>query len=84
MKAKNDLIASWRADPAAEVSVIVHVDGPAEQYASQIKGYDLTVDRIFRLTDTVAAKGSAGAVLSLLDEQWVSSVELDQEMHTAD
>jgi hypothetical protein len=82
MKASNDLIESWQADPAAAVSVIVHVDGPADQYASQVNDHGLTVDRVFRLTDTVAARGSAASVLSILDEPWVSKVELDQEIHT--
>jgi hypothetical protein len=80
MKTSKNLIESWRADPAAEASVIVHVDGPASKYASKVAAYGLKVDRIFELTDTLSASGTGRAMLGLLEEPWVNRIELDQEI----
>ena len=78
MKAKPGLVEAWRDHPESEVSVILHVDGSADQYVGAVEARGLNVVRTFRLTNTIAARGAAGRLLSLLDEPWVQMVELDQ------
>ena len=82
MKAGADLIEGWRAEPDADVSVIVHVDGPAEQYKEALADLEFTVARVFRLTNTIAGHGSARQVLALLDAAWVNKVEPDRRVTT--
>ncbi len=82
MKAGADLIEVWRAEPDAEVSVVVHVDGPAEQYREALAEFEFTVARVFRLTNTIAGHGLARQVLALLDATWVNKVEPDRRITT--
>ena len=80
MKASPDLIQLWQADPQAQVAVIVHVDGDPGKYVAAVEQRTLSVARTFRLTHTIAASGRACGVLELLDQSWVTKVELDQEI----
>jgi hypothetical protein len=82
VKASSDLVQVWRADPQAQVAVIVHVDGDPGQYVAAIEQRTLSVARTFRLTHTIAAYGPACGVLELLDQSWVTKVELDQKVTT--
>jgi hypothetical protein len=82
VKASEDLIEGWRAEPDVEVSVIVHVDGPAEQYKGALADLEFTVARVFRLTNTIAGHGRARQVLALLDVVWVNKVEPDRQITT--
>ncbi len=82
VKANADLIEVWRAAPQAEVAVIVHVDGPAEQRREDVVESGLAVERVFRLTNTIAARGLACHVLDLLESSWVRRIELDAQITT--
>lgn len=82
MKVSTDLIEAWRAEPESEVNVLVHVEGCPAEYGEAMSTYGLTVVRVFRLTSTVAARGMATQVLDLLDREWVTKVELDQQITT--
>jgi len=82
VKASPDLIQVWQASPQAQVAVIVHVDGDPGQYVAAIEQRRLAVARTFRLTHTIAASGLACGVLELLDQSWVTKVELDQKITT--
>ena len=82
VKASPDLVQAWRADPQAQVAVIVHVDGDPGQYVAAIEQRRLSVARTFSLTRTIAASGPACSVLELLDQSWVTKVELDQRITT--
>ena len=82
MKANPDLLRVLQKQSQAEVAVIVHVDGDPTQYVSSIGQFGLAVARAFRLTHTIAARGLAQDVLSLLEQPWVTKVELDQTITT--
>ena len=82
MKADTDLIEAWKANPQAEVAVIVHIDGAPEEYRTALTDLGMQVGRVFRLTRTVSAHGLARSVLDLLQEPWVQKVELDQKITT--
>jgi hypothetical protein len=82
LKAGADFIEALKADPQAEVAVIVHVEGSPEQYTAELTDLGLQVGRVFRLTKTVSARGSAHSVLGLLQVPWVQKVELDQTITT--
>lgn len=82
METDADLIKIWEANPEAEVSVIVHVDGSPEQYRVALTDLGMQVGRVFRLTSTLSARGLASSVLGLLQAPWVQRVELDQTITT--
>jgi hypothetical protein len=82
MKASPDLLRVLQGQLQAKVAVIVHVDGDSAQYATMLEQLGMSVVRIFRLTNTVAVRGLAQDVVSLLDQSWVSKVEPDQTMTT--
>ena len=82
MKASVALVKTWRADPQAKVSVIVHTEGVAEQHGETVARLGMTVGRVFRLTNTIAARGLACQVLDLLEQPWVRKIELDQQITT--
>ena len=82
MKASPDLLGVLHGPSQAEVAVIVHVDGDPTQYVTAIGQLGLSVARAFRLTQTIAARGVARDVLSLLEQPWVTKVEPDQIITT--
>jgi hypothetical protein len=82
MKASPDLLRVLQRQSQTEMAVIVHVDGDPAQYVTAIAQLGLSVVRAFRLTHTIAARGLAQDVLSLLDQSWVTKVEPDQTITT--
>ena len=82
MKASAALVQAWQADPQTQVSVIVHTEGFAEQYGETMADLGMTVGRVFRLTNTIAARGLAFQILDLLEQPWVRKIELDQQITT--
>jgi hypothetical protein len=82
MKASSDLLRALREQLQAQVAVIVHVDGDPTQYGAALEQLGMSVVRTFRLTNTVATRGLARDVLALLDQPWVTRVELDQTITT--
>jgi len=82
MKASSELLRTLREQSQAQVAVIVHVDGDPAQYGAALEQLGMSVIRTFRLTNTVAARGLARDVLALLDQPWITRVELDQTITT--
>ena len=82
MKATAEFLDAWKDDPEAQISVIVHVSDPPGQYVDALTAHGVSVVRVFRLTSTVAASGSARCVLGLLEEPWVDKIEPDQRITT--
>ena len=82
MKIAADLLGACESDPEAQLSVIVHVSGPPAQYVDALTAHGVSVERVFRLTSTVAARGPARRVLDLLEEPWVDKIEHDQQITT--
>lgn len=82
MKMKAEFEAKLRATPSAQVAVIVTTDGSPGEFTSRAEAMGLQVHRQFRLRRMLALRGPANAVLALLDEPWVLSVEEDQPVTT--
>ena len=82
MKTSPDLLRVLQEQLQAEAAVIVHVDGDPAQYVAAVEQLGLSVKRTFRLTRTIAVRGLAQDVLSLLEQSWVTKVELDQTITT--
>ena len=80
MKVSPELKEVLQRDPQAEIAVIVHVDDDPTQYVSALEAVGLSVTRAFRLTNTLAVRGSAGRISNLAEESWVTKVEVDQRM----
>ncbi len=84
MKASPSLIEVWRQSPEEWVAVVVHVRGEPGMHVQTMEGLGMSVTRTFRLTSTMAVRGTARSVLSLLDQGWVEKVELDQTIKAKD
>ncbi len=82
MKIKAELEAKLRADPSAQVAVIVTTDGAPAGFVPRVEAVGLKVHRRYKLRRLLALRGSANAVLALLEEPWVLSVEEDQPVTT--
>ena len=82
MRIKAELENRLRADPLAQVAVIVTTGGPPGEYVSRAEAVGLEVHRQYRLRRMLALRGLAKAALALLDEPWVLSLEEDQPVTT--
>lgn len=49
-----------------------------KQYIQAMQALELTVERTFRLTQTMAVRGPAQHILELLESEWVTKIEPDQ------
>ena len=82
MKVDPELEQIWQLAPHADAAVIVHVQGEPAQYTSAIEALELSVVRVFRLTNTLAVCGAAFRVLQLVDRSWVYKIESDRQITT--
>ena len=80
MKADSELVQHLGSKPDAEFRVLVRVADQAPLYQNAVSEHGLVVERVFRLTKTIAARGAGRRVLALLDESWVERIELDREV----
>lgn len=82
MKIKAEFEKRLRADPLAQVAVIVTTAGPPGEFVPRAEAIGLEVHRQYKLRHMLALRGLANAVLALLEEPWVLSVEEDQPVTT--
>jgi hypothetical protein len=82
VKASRSLVEVWHQNPEQWVAAVVHIRGEPGAHASDVEKLGLSVTRTFHLTHTMAVRGPARSVLSLLDQGWVEKVELDQPIKT--
>jgi hypothetical protein len=75
-----DLLRRMKADPDADVRLIVRVKGEPAPAAQHLAGGPLRVLRTFTLVPGLAVAGKARDGLRLLDEPWVDRVEEDREV----
>ena len=80
MKVDPDLERALKRAPLTDFAVIVHVQGDPAQYTGAIEALDLSVARVFRLTNTIAVRGPAFRVLELDDQPWVHKIESDRQI----
>jgi hypothetical protein len=77
------LARKWRAAPDEPVQAIVRTMADLEEVAAILEQRGLKVVRRFSLLPALAVKGAARDVLALSTEDWVTHVEEDQQVHTA-
>jgi hypothetical protein len=82
MKASRALVERWKEKPRSRVSLIVHIRGDASEYVEKLSDLGLSVVREFRLTNTIAVRGTASRALDLLQKPWVVRVEPDRKITT--
>jgi hypothetical protein len=75
-----DLLRRMKANPDADVRLIVRVKGDPAPAAEQLDGGALRVLRTFTLVPGLAVAGKARDGLRLLDESWVEHVEEDRQV----
>jgi len=73
-----DLLRRMKADPDAQVRLIVRVDGDPAPAAERLAGGPVRVLRTLTLVPSLAVAGKARDCLRLLDEPWVDRVEEDR------
>jgi len=71
-----------QAKPDAHIHAIIRTQRDPAQAAISAGQRGVTVRRQFTLVPGLAVTGPASALLSLLDEPWVASIEEDREVHT--
>jgi len=82
LKASRSLIEEWQQNPEQWVTAVVHTQGEPGAHVPAVEKLGLAVTRTFRLTHTMAIRGSARGMLLLLDQGWVEKVEPDQTVRT--
>lgn len=82
MKVEPELEQTLKRAPQDNVAVIVHVQGDPALYTGSIESLGLSVERVFRLTNTLAVRGAASGVLELADRPWVEQIEPDRQITT--
>ncbi len=75
------LARRWRASPQAQVRAIVRTVADLDEAAGILELRGLNVTRRYNLLPALAVSGTARDVLSLCDEDWITSVEEDQQVH---
>jgi hypothetical protein len=76
------LARKWRASPQTQVHAIVRIVAEPEDVVSVLEQRGLKVVHLYRLLPAVAISGLAQDILSLADEDWVTSIEEDTQVHT--
>ncbi len=69
-------------DPNHSVAVIVKTLPPSKDHTNRAETLGLTVTHTFSLLPAFAATGPASAVMALISEPWVVSIEPDQPVYT--
>ncbi len=82
MDAETDLIEKLKANPEAEVHLVVRLKRGTGDNLRRLSNMGLRVRHRFRLTRTVAVTGRAADCLALQDEPWVESIEEDKPVTT--
>lgn len=77
-----DVEQQLRANPDAEVDLIVRTKGDAAPHLSWLASAGLRVKQQYRLTPGVAVSGPGQAALKLLNQDWVLSIEPDAPVTT--
>ena len=76
------LARKWRANPTAQVNAVVHTSGDVDEVAALLEQRGLKVRRRYHLLPAIAVAGPGGELLALADEEWVTKVEEDRQVHT--
>jgi hypothetical protein len=76
------LARKWRAKPLGQVSAIVRTVADLDEVAGILEQRGLKVVRHFHLLPALAVTGKAQDLLSLAEEDWITSIEEDQQVHT--
>lgn len=76
------LARRWRGSPQGQVRAIVRIVADLDESAAILEQRGLKVTRRYHLLPALAVSGSAEAVLSLASEDWITSIEEDQQVHT--
>ena len=75
------LARRWRATPEAEVRAIVRTVADLDEATTILEQRGIKVTRRYRLLPAVAVSGMARDILTLANENWVTSVEEDSQVH---
>jgi hypothetical protein len=71
-----------QSDRSAIMRVIIKVKGKPSNCLPALESRGLIVHHAFTLIPALAIEGPASAILSLVDESWVLSIEEDRQVRT--
>jgi hypothetical protein len=77
------LARRWRGSPQTQVRAIVRTVADLDESAANLEQRGLIVTRRYHLLPALAVSGSAEDVMSLAGEDWITSIEEDQQVHTS-
>ena len=75
------LARRWRSSTQIPVRAIIRTVADLDEAATILEQRGLTVTRRYSLLPALAVSGSAETVLALADEDWITSIEEDQQVH---
>jgi len=76
------LARKWRVAPQAQVRAIVRTVADVDEVATILEQRNLKVIHRYRLLPALTVSGAAEDVLALADEDWISGIEEDLDVHT--
>ncbi len=76
------LARRWRASPQTQVRAIIRTVADIDETAAILEQRGLKVTRRYNLLPALAVTCLADDLLALADEDWISSIEEDQLVHT--
>jgi hypothetical protein len=71
-----------QADPQQSVKIIIRTKTDPKAHTDRVAAMGLTVTHTTSLVKSIAANGPASAVMALASEDWIESIEPDQEVRT--
>jgi hypothetical protein len=71
-----------RSEPNAVLRCIVRTKGPPGVHMAALETRGLRVVYVSALINAVTVEGRASVILNLVEEEWVTGIELDKPVHT--
>lgn len=81
-KLEASLRATLKAAGDQPVDLIIRTDGKPAQYTTAVAQSGVAVRQTFNLLPGLAVTAPASAILRLVDEAWIVSIEPDRAVHT--
>jgi hypothetical protein len=77
------LARKWRSNPQATVRAVVHTLADPNEAEALLTERGLTVEHRYKLIPALAVSGKAQDALDLAQEDWITSIEEDQQVHAS-
>lgn len=77
------LARKWRATPQAQVHAVIRTIADLDEAQLTLEQRGLKIVHRYKLLPSLAVVGTAHDLLALANEDWITKIEEDQQVHTA-